>query len=207
MLRKLIDCIAGLIVTAFLFLALLGWADRAMGATPPRLSLPTPYMIDTATLAYVDCAESTGTAVQIGGGRYITAAHVVTGTGCKIVGKPITIEGIDVGADWAVIRSETRLPFYVIFSCDRLIEGQSYFASGFALGNPWPVTTRLVAERYHDGGESYLRGAIINGMSGGSVVDADGVLHAINDSRGGDGIPLGGVIELADTPLCPKGKH
>jgi hypothetical protein len=67
------------------------------------------------------------------------------------------------------------------------------------------VTTRLVAERYHDhDGASFLKGAIIDGMSGGAVADGDGVVHAINDSRGGDGIPLAGVIELADTPLCPK---
>lgn len=180
-------------------------AEAPKPSTAP-VSLPSPYMLDAATLAYVDCDKYMGSAVHLGGGRYITAAHVASATGCKIGGKPVTIEAISISGDWAIIRSDAHLPFYAITSCGRLVEGQVYFASGYAEGNPWPVTIRLVAERYRDNaGISWLRGSIVSGMSGGSVVDSDGVVHAINDMRLGDGVPLGGVVELADTPLCKKG--
>jgi len=190
-------------------LPLVSEAEAAAPKAAPvqRASLPSPYMIDTATLAFVDCDHYMGTAVHLGGGRYITAAHVATSSGCRIGGKPVSIESIDTKADWAIVTSAARLPFYVITSCDRLVEGETYFASGYAEGNPWPVTTRLVAEHYRDAdGISMLKGAIVAGMSGGAVVDRDGVLHAINESRMGDGIPLAGVVELADTALCKAGK-
>lgn len=170
------------------------------------LAQPSPYMVDSATLAFVQCDKYAGTAVQIAPGRYVTAAHVVTPAGCKIGGEPFIIESMDVKGDWAILKSKVALPFYAVWSCDRLVQGQPYFASGYAEGNPWPVTTRLIAEHYREDGETFLKGSIIAGMSGGSVVDNDGVLHGINDTRGDDGVPMGGIVELADTPLC-KAHH
>lgn len=177
-----------------------------LGASPPDTSLPSPYVVDASTVAYVDCGKYMGTAIHLGGGRYITAAHVADSGACKIGDKPITIESESKSGDWALISSKAELPFYVVYSCDRLVEGQSYLATGFALGNPWPVTTRVVAEHFHDGdGVSFTRGAIVAGMSGGMVSDMDGVVHAFNDQYTPDGVPLSGVVELADTPLCKKG--
>ena len=171
-------------------------------ALAASVALPSPYLIDTSTLAYVQCGDGVGTAAYLGHGQYITAAHVISGPNCKIDGKPLKIEQIDKKADWALFSSEAELPFYVVYSCDRLKEGEEYFSTGFAEGNPWPVTTRLIAEGWRDKGVSWSKGAIIAGMSGGEVLDTDGVLHAINDQYTSDGVPLSGVVELADTPLC-----
>jgi hypothetical protein len=49
-----------------------------------------------------------------------------------------------------------------------------------------------------------VNGSIVAGMSGGGVFDATASMHAINDWRDDDGVPVGGVVELADTPLCGK---
>jgi hypothetical protein len=105
-----------------------------------------------------------------------------------------------------LISAGSSPPFHAVISCARLVEGQEYFATGFAEGVPWPVTTRLIAESFRRDGESYLRGNIINGMSGGPVSDVDGVVHGLNDTRSDDGIPHSGVVEIADIPpLCKKG--
>lgn len=174
----------------------MSWADKVMG------SIPSPYMLDGSIIAYVSCPKSMGTAVYLGGGKYITAAHVVEETGCAIGKKPITVAQRDTKADWAIIIADYAPEYHAVLSCARLVEGQQYFSTGFAEGEPWPVTTRLIAESFRGEGESYLRGNIINGMSGGPISDQDGVVHAINDTRSDDGIPHSGVVELADTPLC-----
>lgn len=204
MLRKLFECLAALVLVTYGFVALLGWADAAIGAT--AADEPSPYVLDANTIAYVSCGDYMGTAVYLGAGEYLTAAHVIGhGGGCSVLGKPIRILHIDLPGDWALFHADIHPAFHAVLSCSRLVEGQVYFSSGFAEGMPWPVTTRLIGESFREDGESYLRGNIVNGMSGGPISDMDGVVHAINDTRSGDGIPHSGVVEIADTTLCHKG--
>jgi hypothetical protein len=195
-----------------------GGLDALLKITPPELpaiSRPSPYLMDTSTLALVVCGDYVGSAVYLGSGRYVTAAHVVTDekTGkpiaCVIAGQSVTIQAIDRKIDYALIKAAHYPPFRATISCERLRAGQIYFAAGFADGNPWPVVTQLRATGEHelhgDGiGTADVNGSIVSGMSGGSVFDSDGLTHAINDWRDDDGVPAGGVVELADTPLCGK---
>jgi hypothetical protein len=181
----------------------------------PAISRPSPYFMDTSTLAFVVCGDFVGSAVYLGSGRYLTAAHVVTDekTGkalsCAIAGQSVTIQAINLKIDYALIKAAHYPPFHATISCERLRAGQIYFAAGFAGGNPWPVVTRLRAtgehERQGEGvGTADVNGSIVSGMSGGGVFDSDGLTHAINDWRDDDGVPVGGVVEIADTPLCGK---
>src|SRR5206468_8054548 len=128
---------------------------------------------------------------------------------CWIYGQRISIKQISARADYAIIHADHYPQFRATISCARLEQGAIYFASGYAEGNPWLVTTRLRGTGSHEDygenvGTANVGGSLINGMSGGAVADPDGATHAIIDWRDDDGIPDGGVVELADTPLCRK---
>lgn len=179
----------------------------------PVIALPSPYLADGSVVVQIACPDGgAGSAVYLGSGRYLTAAHVVTDekTGieiqCLIAGQPIAVKSIDRSADYALIEAAHYPAFHAVISCERLAEGEEYFATGYASGNPWPVTSRLRGTGAHQvDGTANTNLTLVNGMSGGAVVDRDGVDHAIIDWRDEDGIPDSGVVEIADTPLC-KGK-
>jgi hypothetical protein len=184
--------------------------NAAVKPDRPQVALPSPYMIDTSAIVQVLCNDgSSGTAFYLGMGRFMTAAHVVLGKSnlrCWLRGHPATIRALDAKADWAILTAAHYPPYRVVFSCNRMVEGETYFATGYAEGMPWPVTTRLRASAEHLGtdGTDQVRGSLVDGMSGGTVADRDGVVYAINDWRSEDGIPGAGVVELAATPLCKK---
>lgn len=184
--------------------------ELAIAPELPSLAAPSPYLGDGSVVVQVACVDdSAGSAVYIGSGRYVTAAHVVTDektgmpVGCLIEGQPVEIQAISIKGDWAIVHANHFPPFRAVISCERLAEGEEYFATGYADGNPWPVTTRLRGTGEHQAdGTANTNLTLVNGMSGGEAVDRDGVDHAIIDWRDDEGIPDSGVVELADTPLC-----
>jgi hypothetical protein len=190
----------------------------ALEPEKPAISHPSPYLIDGSTVVEVFCSDhSMGSAVYLGSGLYVTAAHVLMdeqgklSIKCWIFGQRVAIAQINETADYAFVRADHFPPFHAPISCDRLKGGEIYFASGYASGNPWLITSMIRASGIseapvgEEAGTADINGALVNGMSGGSVADRDGFVHAINDWREEDGAPTGGVVELADTPLC-KGK-
>lgn len=170
----------------------------------------SPYVFDAVTTVEVSCDRWMGTAFYVGNGQFLTARHIVQGAlYCSIAGKRVSVvsKGPSAGEDWALISSDYRPPFRVVYTCDRMQPGGQYWSTGYAQGNPWLVTTRLRGSQMVEQGTRENRGVIIGGMSGGPVQDLDGVVYGLNSWSlvvGDDPLPTAGVVEVADTPLCRK---
>lgn len=191
-------------------------------------SSPSPYFLDQSTVMQVVCpiekdgmkGSWTGSAFYIGNGRFVTARHVIRDeddpakpllTTCTIKDQPVTILDVGKGSvDYAMIQAAVWLPYRAILSCNGVKQGRSYYATGYAMGNPWQVTTRLIgsgSKVYSPGpgnNEESLRGRAVQGMSGGPVGDDDGVIVGIMSAGADYGIPETIILSLADTPLCKK---
>lgn len=181
---------------------------------------PSPYFLDNATILYVDCDDASGTAFYVGDGKFITARHVVLKgdnehappAHCSINSKPVRIIELGRGkVDYALISAPVYPQYRAIVSCQPFQEGQAYFASGYASGNEWVVTQRLIGSSNHvtdrsdlDYGASYLRGSTTAGQSGGPVSDNDGVVHGIVSGGPTDGMTEADILALADTPYCER---
>lgn len=193
-------------------------------AAQPVVADPSPYFLDSSTVLQVTCdvpdGQYLGTAFYIGNGEFVTARHVVRDeedpkkplfTTCKIAGKPIKV--LDVGkgtVDYALISAPVYPPYRAILSCDGFTQSKTYYATGYASGNPWPVTQRLIGtgtKIYEPGpgdNEDMLRGSSTEGMSGGPVSDVDGVIDGLVSAGAGEGITAEMFLSLADTPLCHR---
>lgn len=194
--------------------------------TPVAISEPSPYFLDNATLVQVVCPVGDeghaylGTAFYIGDGKFVTARHVVRneeakgkplfGT-CTVNGMPITV--LDVGkgfVDYAMFTVPVYPPYRAILSCNGFSQSRIYYASGFAYGNPWVVTQRLVASgsKSPEPGVGYnedlLRGSSTAGMSGGPVVDDTGVVVGMVSAGADQGETMEMFLSLADTPVCRR---
>lgn len=193
-------------------------AAALAGAHP---SDPSPYFLDTSTVVQASCDDGWGTAFYIGDGKFITARHVALNTDkkgwpnahCHIGGKPVRILQVGHGAvDYALVSAPFYPPYRAIVSCKPIVEGEVYFATGYAGGNEWPVTQRLVGttsiERDSGAGEkeNLFRGSTTEGQSGGPVSDNDGLVRGIVSAGADAGETTQMILEMADTPYCQAKK-
>jgi hypothetical protein len=192
---------------------------------------PSPYFLDSSTVLQVSCPTKIkdedgveqdgaylGTAFYVGNGQWVTARHIVVDEDspdkhlypvCKLGGLPIKV--LDVGkgfVDYALFSSPVTPPNRAIISCAGFQQGRTYYATGYADGNPWQVTVRLTGsgsknrEPGAGNNEELLRGNTVQGQSGGPVSNDDGVILGIVSAGDSDGAPTSIVLSLADTPLC-----
>lgn len=177
----------------------------------------SPYPVDGSTIIYVICNDGTATAFYLGDGRFMTARHVVASPKtqwCDIDGRHVQVlsKGADAAHDWAIVSAPwAKMAYKVSYTCNRMHPGDTYLSTGYAEGHTWQVTTVLRASQQvdSDDGTREVRGSIIEGMSGGPVADLQGVVYGINSWQmqdNGRAVPLSGVLELAQTPLCRKTK-
>jgi hypothetical protein len=205
-------------------------AQHGITAAQPGFPIadPSPYFLDSSTVLQVSCpikdedgieeGSYLGTAFYVGNGQWVTARHIVVDEEspdkhlfpvCNMGGLPIKV--LDVGkgfVDYALISSPLTPPQRAVISCERFQQGRTYYATGYADGNPWQVTVRLTgsgSKSYQPGAgnnEEILRGNTIQGQSGGPVSDDRGVVLGIVSAGDADGVPMSLVLSLADTPLC-----
>lgn len=183
---------------------------------------PSPYFLDPSSVVKFECAHGSGSGFYIGDGKFITARHVVLnmeedGTpndNCRINGMPVHVITIGKGwVDYALVSAPISLTFRQIMTCRPFREGQTYYATGYAEGRPWPVTQKLIGTGAREASsqgaganESLLRGAATEGMSGGPVVDENGVVVGIVSAGAEGGETSTMFLALADTPYCKKVK-
>lgn len=128
----------------------------------------------------VDFQTGNGSAFHIGGGKFVTAAHVIAD------GKPIVLEAMDGSMraatvfwqssshDVAVLVSDADWLGAVTISCSPSAVGTPVIAHGYPLGIQHMETRGYIA------GQPVYRGllpvdmTLLPGMSGGAVTDPDG---------------------------------
>lgn len=135
-----------------------------------------------------------GTAVSVGDGYFLTAAHVLSGTGGWLVAfepKPRAVRyrlvwsGKNDDCDLALIHAEVRTPALPLSSPERLESGQKLISFGFGKGRPAVVAGELISVRplrregdeFHDVAHS---APLEPGDSGGALVKSNGVLIGIH---------------------------
>lgn len=162
-----------------------------------------------------------GTAVVISENTLMTAAHVVVGTTCfdEATGARVSTFYRDDLHDiaFASIEGGTYTRWFKL-SCEGYRGGREYSAIGYQFGRDL-VETRLTATfaftsdtstTNQDDGQvraphlRLLEGDIYKGMSGGPIVDEDGVVVGLNTATDHNGV--GFSRELRDTILC-NSKH
>lgn len=200
---------------AFVLVLALACHAPVFGASAqPAISRPSPYLFEASTVVRVACmtkdGPTWGSAFYLGSGLFMTADHVIEQSVCAIDGHPITVEFKSATPDYAVIRAAYFPPYYVNYSCDRLASGKPYIAAGYAGTDRDAVAqTLLVSTGVDDADDktTEVNGSLVQGMSGGPVLDMVGAVHAINTWQQAEGAPAGGVTEIADTLLCKEGRR
>jgi hypothetical protein len=147
---------------------------------------PPPYSHDEAAIVRVFCTNplgtSVGTAVKVGPGEYITAAHVVDSGQCHIGIVPIVVTHLDKLRDFATFTGPVSAAV-VRISCDGFKPGRVYEARGFAGGEftnisfPWQAT-ELASWPW-----TVFVGEAIPGMSGGPLIDRKGRVTGVVNMR------------------------
>lgn len=184
---------------------------------------PSPYFLDDATITQVTCPTGDdgawlGTAFYLGNGKWMTARHVIRDEdsrdkhlfpACYVGGKKITVTEVGIGfRDYAIFTADIYPQYRAILSCNGFSQSLHYYATGYAEGNPWPVTQRLVGSGSNSlepgvgNNEALLRGASTEGMSGGPVSDDDGVVVGLVSAGAGEGVTMEMFLPLADTSVC-----
>lgn len=168
-----------------------------------------PIYVKNPSIRQVVCDQGLGTAFSIGPGKFITAAHVASASGCEIDGHPITRFYFSGKLDFAVVTSAAQAPAMKL-DCSGYRDRDHYFAVGFAGG--FPKQRLIVLQSSHAATAilspfsrfgHILTGSptIIPGMSGGPITnragEVVGIVNAYNSF-----MVLSISRELRDTFLC-----
>lgn len=146
-------------------------------------STPVPVLgVDTSPVIQVVCNEGTGSAVNIGNGKYVSVAHVMGLTSCKVKDEPVRNVVLDTkdGHDFATFDGPEGAS--ASYSCKGFKAGKIYLAVGYAFGYETVTVEPLLATVFHDSKTMFV-GEVIPGMSGGAVFDEDGVLVGVVNQR------------------------
>jgi hypothetical protein len=179
-----------------------------------------PVNVDVNAIRLIRCGNALGTAFYIGNDQYVTAYHVTRDKACY---------DVRTGVDFRNIESNQKLDFAIIansrlakagelvplkFDCQGFKKNKPYVSIGWAAGWRLAMNTQIATKKMTDNkfwvegsiheGLRELKGSVIQGMSGGPMVDAyTGLVTGINNITGGN-YTISWSRELKDTSLCTK---
>lgn len=169
----------------------------------PSVAIPTkPYTHNEAAIVRVFCllangGASVGTAVKIGPDLYVTAAHVVDEGVCTADSSPITEVRTNTDLDFATFRGAIG-PAQMIVSCSGYRAGRIYIARGFGGGGYANFELPWIATEAAYGKQTVFVGEALAGMSGGPVIDRNGTIAGIVNTR-----LAASSLPLSQTWVCP----
>ena len=173
-------------------------------AAAPAVAPAPMQFVQYPLVHQVSCKEGKGTAFRVGREHFLSVAHVTALHDCKVEGEPITVTNQDSDRDFSELDVPLPRDGGMAINCEGFIPGHWYWSAGFAYGAPFQTDLALYATYAKDGtGKRVLIGdyAVIPGMSGGPVMDAQGrVVGTVNAYFPGTGISLS--RELKDTAVC-----
>ena len=171
----------------------------------------TPYFMDLDIVYKIVCSSGgRGTGFAVDHNKLVTAAHVVRDQGsCHVNGRPVTVVHIDAATDIAIVSVAVENTRRFKLSCAGFTPEKSYVGAGYAQGTDFVAQrvmgTDTFAKGDKFGGMRILTGHFYRGMSGGPVVDENGVVVGI--VSGGPILPFIPEAlsrELKTTHLCAK---
>ena len=185
-----------------------------------QLILPNPqrYFVNLDSVPFIRCGDVVGTAEIIDAGRVMTAAHVVgTSATCMIGLSVATVIENNTALDYAILSVTTsQIHQKMRYSCAGFRTGQTYYAIGYAHGRDFAMTRLVATARFEDGtyhetGTPFyhtrvLDGEVFKGMSGGPIVNQDGVMVGITSATSMGMRPKSLSRELKDTSICSSDK-
>lgn len=171
-------------------------------AGAPAAGAPSYPVVVTqdAGIVRLECfgagGQSSGTAVHLGAGRYVTAAHVLEGTTCQIGPNPIAITHFSPETDFAMFDAAPAVTAIAV-SCAGFRPGEHYLARGYAFGHETNAHLPWIASYFPREGRTEFVGDAIPGMSGGPVLDRKGRVVGVVLQR-----LASAAIPLSSTPVC-----
>lgn len=185
-------------------------ADR--GIDLPR---PQRYFVNLSSVVFISCGTWVGTAEVIGKNKLMTAAHVVGNNAvCQVGSSPAVVTENNKALDYAIIdvtTSAVAQPMKI--SCAGFQPRKTYYAIGYAHGRDFAITRLVATANFEEEGRDgrtgtlfthtrILQGEVFSGMSGGPIVDENGVQVGIVAATVTGIHPRALSRELKDTSVC-----
>lgn len=157
-----------------------------------------PFAHNEKAIVKVLCKEGSGSATRVGPTEYISVAHVIRLTECKVNNTPITTTYINDKQDFATFTGPVGTDLIKI-SCKGYRYEEGYVMRGYAYGDDTPWFEPVIFITKDSDGLSTFVGDAHPGMSGGPVIDRDGRTTGTVNTKD----PTGSV-DLRDTIVCKR---